>query len=117
MLVHIIFTCFAVSAAIADILPEALQPRTSGQDIVMNVNENIRKVFSDDHMYMDRIACVESNNGLDLNTYRDGYYGGIYQVDRIGFEDTKDVASHPGLSSKYDKIMEEFRYRLSSSAI
>ena len=45
---------------------------------------------------------------MDPNTYRDGYYGGIYQVDQIGFQDTQDVASHPGLANKYEAIMDNY---------
>ena len=53
---------------------------------------------------MAKVACVESNNGLNSNTYRNNYHGGIWQVDKIGFADTQNVASHPGLSAKHDRI-------------
>ena len=33
-----------------------------------------------------------------------GYYGGIFQVDRIGYLGTKDTRSHPGLRRKFVKI-------------
>ena len=89
---------------------KAMTPEVKGKDVVSNVNNVIRKsgIFPDDHGFMDRLACVESDNGNNPETYRDGYYGGIYQVDRIGFEDTQNVTSHPRLSEKFKKIKEKF---------
>ena len=37
-------------------------------------------VFPNDRLYLRRLAFVESRDGLDANAYRDGYYGGIWQV-------------------------------------
>lgn len=91
-----------------DLLPEAREPRASGEEVVRNVNENLRNIFPDDNGFMDNLACTESNFGMHPDTYRDGYYGGIYQVDKIGYLDTKDVASHPGLVQKYERIRDEF---------
>ena len=33
-----------------------------------------------------------------------------FQVDRAGFQDTKDVRSHPSLARKYDQIKREFGF-------
>ena len=74
--------------AFAQFSEEALTPGAKGKEVVSNVNNELRKVFANDHGFMDRVASKESDNGLNPGTYRDGYYGGIYQVDRIGFEDT-----------------------------
>ena len=40
-----------------------------------------------------RIALVESDFGQDGNTFRDGYYGGIWQVNEEYFDDTKNITS------------------------
>ena len=87
--------------AFAQFNKEALTPRAKGKDVVSNVNNELRKIFPNDHGFMDQLACVESNNGLHPGTYRKSYYGGIYQVDKIGFEDTQNVNSHPGLLKKF----------------
>ena len=89
--------------AFASFSEDALTPGAKGKGVVSSVNNELRKskIFPNDHGFMDRLACVESNNGLHPGTYRKGYYGGIYQVDRIGFEDTQNVKSHPGLSEKF----------------
>lgn len=112
LLIYIACTEFAVARVFGqsdeDILPEAFEPRTSGEHITKNVNKNLDRVFPDDHGFMDNLACTESNFGTHPKTYRDGYHGGIYQVDEIGYRDTKDVASHPGLTRKHQEIMEEF---------
>ena len=47
---------------------------------------------------------MESNFGNHPNTYREGYHGGIWQVDKIGFADTQNVASHPKLKTKFETI-------------
>ena len=43
--------------------------------------------------FLNRIALVESGFGQDGNTFRDGYYGGIWQVDEENFDDTKNITS------------------------
>lgn len=103
------FAVICVTGQPSDLLPEALEPRTSGEDVVRNVNENIRNtnIFPDDHGFMDNLACTESNFGTHPDTYRDGYHGGVFQVDEIGYLDTKDIVSHPGLKRKHDMIMNE----------
>lgn len=42
-------------------------------------------------MYLRRLAYVETNDGLALNTYRPGYNGGIWQVDEAQFLLTKQT--------------------------
>ena len=37
-----------------------------------------------------------------------GYNGGIFQVDQIGYLDTKHTSSHPGLVRKFSKIKSAF---------
>ncbi len=37
-------------------------------------------IFPADNNFLRRIACVESRDGTHPNTYRNGYYGGIWQV-------------------------------------
>ena len=56
---------------------------------------------------MRRIAATESNFGTHPNTYRSGYDGGIWQVDRIGFLETQSTSSHPGLARKHALIKEK----------
>lgn len=57
-------------------------------------------------LFLFRIAAAESRFGAHPSTYRDGYHGGIWQVDRIGFQDTQNLDSHPGLESKFMAIYE-----------
>ena len=110
MLVSVLLITNAVLYVTAHpaLLPAATQPRAKGRKVVANVNANVRSIFADDHGFMDRLACVESSNGENPRTYRPGYYGGIYQVDEIGYRDTKDVFSHPSLAKKHHKIKDQF---------
>ena len=85
-------------------------PGSSGTPVVHAAVAQIQQsgVFPDDHSLLRRIAYVESRDGTHPDTYRAGYHGGIWQVDLIGFMDTQDTASHPGLHAKYQKIQEHF---------
>ncbi|XP_068744064.1 uncharacterized protein [Montipora capricornis] len=54
--------------------------------VVVKINE--LGIFPYDRKFLFRIAWVESKYGQDHRTYRRGYYGGIWQVDRIGHVET-----------------------------
>ncbi|XP_022091887.1 uncharacterized protein LOC110979972 [Acanthaster planci] len=77
---------------------------SSGSDVVLACIQSFGGIFPSDHGFLRRVAWVESKDGTDPNTYRAGYHGGIWQVDKIGFESTKDTASHPGLRNKFASI-------------
>ena len=85
-------------------------PGSSGTPVVHAAVAQIQQsgVFPDDRSLLRRIAYVESRDGTHPDTYRAGYHGGIWQVDLIGFMDTQNNASHPGLHAKYQKIQEHF---------
>lgn len=85
-----------------------LEAEASGVSEVRAVVGKIEAVFGNDNQFLRRIAYVESIDGTHQNTYQNGYHGGIWQVDEIGFRDTQNIASHPGLSAKYEQIMREF---------
>ena len=57
--------------------------------------------------FMKKIAWVESRFGEHPGTFREGYHGGIFQIDYVGFKDTQDDYSHPGLKAKLEKLKEE----------
>ena len=106
----------------ANTVPEAsgqdqtLVARSSGAEVVETTVRKIQKsgVFPNDHRFLRRIAYVESKDGEASGTYRAGYHGGIWQVDKVGFEDTQDTNSHPGLVYKFAKIKEKFGIEWSS---
>ena len=85
-------------------------PGSSGRTVVQATDALIRDsgIFPDDHQLLRRIAWVESKDGTDPRTYRQGYHGGIWQVDLTGFRDTQDTTSHPGLVSKFQEIQRRF---------
>ena len=82
----------------------------SGSDVTRAVVSKIEasEIFPTDHRLLRRIAYVESKDGEDPNTYREGYFGGIWQVDQVAFEDTQDTSSHPALINKYAAIEKDF---------
>ncbi|CAH0768272.1 unnamed protein product [Bemisia tabaci] len=62
-----------------------LEPGAHGRDVVETVVYRIHRsrVFPDDRDFFRRVAYTESNFGDDPRTYRNGYYGGIWQFDRL----------------------------------
>ncbi|XP_013404288.1 uncharacterized protein LOC106169384 [Lingula anatina] len=82
----------------------------SGSHVVESVVKQIHSsgLFPDDKKLLRRIAYVESKDGTDRNTYRPNYYGGIWQVDLLGFQATQDTGSHPGLNAKHAGIKQKF---------
>ncbi len=84
-----------------------LQREASGADVVRAVVRKIEGVFGRDNQFLRRVAFVESEDGTDINTFRSGYNGGIWQVDETAFESTQDTNSHPRLRDRYQQIMAE----------
>jgi len=84
-------------------------PRCTGAAVVNQVKNRINglrkndgsKLFRLDNKFLCRLAWVESKYGEDPNTFRRGYYGGIWQVDRNGHEET---ITRPYLKSYWDEI-------------
>lgn len=103
----VISVCVTSSFALVD---RTTVPETSGSVVVESVVSRIRLsgIFPDDHSFLRRLAFVESLDGKHEDTYYPNYGGGIWQVDRIGFEGTQDVSSHPALVKKHQKIKEAF---------
>ena len=105
--VLLLLYAFLVSCNARD---ETLTAGASGSAVVHAIVRRIEdsNIFPSDNRLLRRIAYVESKDGTDSGTYRSGYHGGIWQVDEVGFRDTQDNTSHPGLSTKLDKIQETF---------
>jgi hypothetical protein len=61
---------------------ETIQPGSKGAGVVEAVLARISTscIFSDDKLLMRRLAYVESTDGGDPDTFRPGYFGGIWQV-------------------------------------
>lgn len=89
-------------------------PGAKGQAIVDAALTKLHgaAIFPDDKQFLRRIAYVESKFGTDPNTYRAGYHGGIFQVDKIGFDDTQyNRAGHQrsaALKKKHEAIKSKF---------
>ena len=82
-----------------------------GSLIVETVVDRIRQsmIFHDDFGYIRRICWVETQDGANyLTTFRPGYHGGLWRVDEVNFEVTKDTTTYSQLLQKYDLIKSEF---------
>ena len=87
------------------------EPEATGPDVADTVVRQIEitGIFENDHMhdYVRRIARVESKDGLDNTTYRDGYHGGLWQVDEALFLVTQNT-SYPILIDKHKLVKMQF---------
>ena len=77
----------------------------SGRSVVLATISKLQVVgvFPDSERFLRRVAFVESRDGVDSDTFRSDYYGGIWQVDREIFERTQNNDS---LSDGYNRIFE-----------
>jgi hypothetical protein len=69
-----------------------LEPKAKGVDVTDACLRKMKRsrVFPEDHSFMRRCALVESSFGDKEFTYRDKYFGGIWQLDQFNFEKTKN---------------------------
>ena len=74
-----------------------------GRSVVLATISRLQeaRVFFDTERFLRRVAFVESRDGNDGDTFRSGYYGGIWQVDEDIFNMTQNVDS---LSNTYERI-------------
>jgi len=74
---------------------DTLKAKVHGPAVVETICTRLEAscVFPDDKLFLRRLAFVESNDGMKKDTFRDGYYGGIWQVDEDKFEKTQSTIS------------------------
>ena len=86
------------------------QPGTAGTAVVQATVARIQEagIFPSDNRLLRRIAYVETRDGVNILTYRDGYFGGIWQVDEDIFHKTQDVATYPELLETYQQVVNAF---------
>ncbi|XP_031569834.1 uncharacterized protein LOC116304268 [Actinia tenebrosa] len=83
-------------------------PKGKGPNVVAQVVTMIDEhgIFPDDNKFLCRVAWVESKYGTNSRTYRPFYYGGIWQVDQIGWLDT---VQRPSLRKYHQRIKDVFK--------
>jgi len=95
----------ALSVANAAKNPE-LQSGERGSEAVLFAIARIQQsgAFNDDNNLLRRIAFVETRDGENADTFRDGYFGGIWAVDEVAFLRTKDTSLNSRLPAKLGQI-------------
>lgn len=106
----ILLSCLAVVNGHGEDLTR--EANTAGSSVVEAAVGLIQgsSIFQSDNRFLRRLAYVESKDGIDPSTYRGGYYGGIWQVDEVAFQATKDVTTHRALMTKYAQIRSVFGF-------
>lgn len=94
----------------AQSLDLTVQPGAKGRDVVDAVVRIIDRsgIFPEDSGFLRRWAYVQTRFGEDLATYRNGYYGGIWQVDQDDFEATKNTQANPKLAELHRALQNLF---------
>jgi len=87
---------------------DVLTPGQRGEQVVKKSISVVERVLGNTKGILFKIAWMESLFGTHRLTYRPGYYGGIFQVGKKGFQDTQNVRSHPRLIRKFKKIKKAF---------
>ena len=85
-----------------------LVSEATGADVVRAASNRIQDMLGNDRQFLRRIAFVESTDGTDSDTFRQGYHGGIWQVNEDIFEITQDTATYPGLVALHQQIFDNF---------
>ena len=87
-----------------------IQPGTNGSAVVSACISQIveSRIFDDDNEMLRRIAYVETSYGNDVDTYRSGYDGGIWAVDKHLFNITQDTVTFPLLITLQQQIQSNF---------
>lgn len=87
-----------------------LQDRANGSAAVLLSVGRVQQsgIFGSDNNILRRIAYAETRDGTLPGTFRDGYNGGIWAVNEITFENTKDVNAFSRLPAKLQQIEEHF---------
>ena len=88
-------------------------PEEKGPEIVRVVVSKLESVFptpsfAPGSTFLRLIAYVETKDGTDSRTYRSGFDGGIWQVEKKSFEGTKDAKTYPDLAVKHEEIKKRF---------
>ena len=96
------------ASAIVMGVDRTVEPEAAGLHVVVASIDRLRQLnlFPSDNQLLRRIAYVETRDGVDIATYRDGYHGGIWQVDEEVFLQTQDVATAPELELLLQEVME-----------
>jgi hypothetical protein len=86
--------------------------KTTGETVVNKAVALVAQIFFNTHLpnisiFLKRIARAESDFGRHQSTFRKDYYGGIWQVDEIGFDETQNIQSHPKLAKLHKTIHEK----------
>jgi hypothetical protein len=88
------------------------QPGAQGAEIVEAAVRTTQHLFSETELadisvFLRRIARAESECGRNSSTYRPHYFGGVWQMDRVAYEETKRVSSHPNLAKWHCTIQKK----------
>ena len=80
--------------------------RANGSIAVLQAVARIQQsgVFESDNGLLQRIANVETREGTTEDTFRDGYYGGIWAVNEDNFLKTQNTEMNDRLQAKLQQI-------------
>ena len=81
--------------------------QNKGSDVALACVHKITQsgVFATDNNFLRRLAFVESRDGMDADTYRDGFNGGMWQLDESKYLSTVQASRTNLLHAHYAAIL------------
>ena len=81
-----------------------------GSDVALACVHKITQsgVFGSDNSLLRRLAFVESRDGMDADTYQDGFHGGMWQLEESKFLATARASRRGLLAEEFRAIYQSF---------
>ena len=105
----ILLLCSCQDSSQATDLTETVRANGSSATLLAVARVQQSGVFRNDNGLLRRIAYVETRDGTSEDTFRDGYYGGIWAVDEEKFLMTQMTNLSSRLPIKLQQIQEFFK--------
>ena len=105
-----LFSVSSILTSGVDGVDLTVQPEAAGTNVALASVARVLEsgIFQADSRLLRRIAFAETADGVALDTYREGYDGGMWQVDEAIFNQTRDVLGHPELIPLHQRIADVF---------
>ena len=102
----VVFAVFFSGITLA--VDRTIVPEEAGSDVVVATIELLKQlnVFPSTNRLLRRIAYAETRDGVDVGTYREGYDGGIWQVDEHVLLQTQNTSAFTELQPLLTKIQQ-----------
>ena len=106
VVLFILEVLLCTSGEVAQSVDFTLQEKATGDPVVSATLRKLKNtcLFKNDYYFMRRVAWVESHFGREAGLFDRPERKGIWQLSTVGFQNTQNTSSHPGLRTLYATI-------------